>query len=156
MGGDFVHRWTQVRESVLAMKELWTKAEAEFHGAYYNFPPVKSYPKPVQKPHPPVILGGFAKNVLARVVAWGDGWLPNRVTPEKLRECRATLDRLANDAGRDPSKITISVYGQPADRDLIKRFHDAGANRVVVRPPTVKTESEMGTELTTIAAAVLR
>jgi probable F420-dependent oxidoreductase len=156
MGGDFDHRWSQVRESVLAMKQLWTKLEAEFHGKYYDFPPVKSYPKPVQKPHPPVILGGHAKNVLERVVAWGDGWLPNRTTPEKLAESRATLDRLAKGAGRDPAAITISVHGQPADRDLIRRFHDAGATRVIVRPPTVKTESEMGTELTRIAEAVLR
>jgi probable F420-dependent oxidoreductase len=156
MGGDFDHRWSQVRESVLAMKQLWTKLEAEFHGKYYDFPPVKSYPKPVQKPHPPVILGGHAKNVLERVVAWGDGWLPNRTTPEKLAESRATLDRLAKGAGRDPAAITISVHGQPADRDLIHRFHDAGATRVIVRPPTVKTESEMGTELTRIAEAVLR
>jgi probable F420-dependent oxidoreductase len=156
MGGDFDHRWTQVRESVLAMKELWTKAEASFQGRYYKFPPVRSYPKPVQKPHPPVILGGAAKNVLERVAAWGDGWLPNRVTPEKLRESRATLDRLAKEAGRDPSSITISVYGQPADRDLIKRFHDAGATRVVVRPETMKTDAEMGAELTRIAEAVIR
>jgi probable F420-dependent oxidoreductase len=156
MGGDFDHRWTQTRESVLAMKELWTKREAEFHGRYYNFPAVKSFPKPVQKPHPPVILGGFARNVLERVVAWGDGWLPNRVTPEQLRESRATLDRMARDAGRDPASITISVYGQLADRDLIKRFHDAGATRVVVRPNAVKTESEMGAEIGRIADAVLR
>lgn len=156
MGGDFDHRWTQTRESILAMKELWTKPEAEFHGRYYNFPPVKSNPKPLQKPHPPVLLGGGAANVLQRVVAWGDGWLPNRVTPDQLRESRATLDRLAKDAGRDPAAITISVYGQPADRDLIRRLHDAGATRVVVRPATVKTEQEMGAELTRIADAVLR
>jgi probable F420-dependent oxidoreductase len=156
MGGDFDHRWTQTRESILAMKELWTKTEAEFHGKYYDFPPVRSYPKPMQKPHPPVLLGGGAKKVLERVVAWGDGWLPNRVTPDQLRESRATLDRLAKEAGRDPSAITITVHGQPADRDLIRRLHDAGANRVLVRPPTVKTEAEMGTELTKIADAVLR
>jgi len=156
MGGDFDHRWTQTRESILAMKELWTKPAAEFHGKYYDFPLVKSFPKPMQKPHPPVLLGGGAKNILERIIAWGDGWLPNRVTPEKLREGRATLDRLAKDAGRDPSKITISVYGQPADRDLLRRFHDAGANRVIVRPPVVKTESEMGTELSRIADAVLK
>ncbi len=156
MGGDFDHRWSQARESILAMKELWTKREAEFHGKYYDFPLVKSFPKPAQKPHPPVILGGHAKSVLERVVAWGDGWLPNRTTPEQLRESRATLDRLAKDAGRNPSAITISVHGQPADRDLIKRFHDAGANRVIVRPTAVKTESEMGAELTRIAEAVLR
>jgi probable F420-dependent oxidoreductase len=156
MGGDFDHRWTQVRESVLAMKELWSKPEAEFHGHYYDFPPVKSFPKPAQKPHPPVILGGLAPNVLQRIVAWGDGWLPNRITPENLRQSRATLDRLAKDAGRDPSAITISVYGQPADRDLIKRFHDAGADRVIVRPPAVGTEAEMAAQLTRIAEAVLR
>jgi probable F420-dependent oxidoreductase len=156
MGGDFDHRWTQVRESVLAMKELWTKPAAEFHGTYYDFPPVKSFPKPAQKPHPPVILGGHAKSVLERVVAWGDGWLPNRTTPAELRESRLTLDRLAKDAGRDPAAITISVHGQPADRDLIARFHDAGATRVIVRPTTVTTEAEMGAELARIAEAVLR
>ena len=154
MGGDFDHRWTQTRESVLAMKELWTKPEAEFHGRYYNFPPVRSYPKPKQKPHPPVILGGGAKRVLERVVAWGDGWLPNRITPDQLRESRATLDRLAKDAGRDPNAITISVHGQPADRDLIRRLLDAGATRVLVRPATVKTDAEMGAELERIAKTV--
>jgi probable F420-dependent oxidoreductase len=156
MGGDFDHRWTQTRESVLAMKALWTQAEAEFHGRYYRFPPVRSYPKPAQKPHPPVILGGGARNVLQRIVAWGDGWLPNRITPDELRERRATLDRLAKDAGRDPSSLTISVHGQPADRDLIRRFLDAGAARVIVRPPAVKTEPEMGAELARIAETVLR
>jgi len=156
MGGDFDHRWTQTRESILAMKELWTKAEAEFHGKYYDFPLVRSYPKPAQKPHPPVLLGGGARNVLQRIVAWADGWLPNRVTPDQLRESRATLDRLARDASRDPSAISITVHGQPADRDLIRRLLDAGANRVLVRPPAVKTEAEMGTELTRIAEAVLR
>ncbi len=156
MGGDFDHRWSQTRESVLAMKALWTTPEAEFHGRYYDFPPVRSYPKPTQAPHPPVLLGGAAKNVLERVVAWGDGWLPNRVTPEQLRERRLTLDRLAKDAGRDPAALTISVYGQPADRDLVRRLLDAGATRVIVRPATSRTEAEMTAELTRIADIVLR
>jgi alkanesulfonate monooxygenase SsuD/methylene tetrahydromethanopterin reductase-like flavin-dependent oxidoreductase (luciferase family) len=94
--------------------------------------------------------------VLERVVAWGDGWLPNRVTPDQLREKRATLDRLAKEAGRDPAGLTISVHGQPADRDLIARLHDAGATRVIVRPATTKAEPEMVRELTRIAEAVLR
>jgi len=156
MGGDFAHRWTQTRESILAMKELWTKPEAEFHGKYYDFPPVKSNPKPKQKPHPPVLLGGGATNVLQRVVAWGDGWLPNRITPEQVRESRVTLDRLAKDAGRDPSKLTISVFGQPPDGDLVKRYLDAGAARVIVRPESVKTDAEMAAQLTRIAESVLR
>ena len=130
--------------------------EAEFHGKYYDFPPVRSNPKPLQKPHPPVLLGGDARNVLERIVAWGDGWLPNRVTPDQLRDRRATLDRLAREAGRDPATITISVHGQPADRDLIKRLHDAGATRVIVRPTTTKSAPDMVRELTRIADAVLR
>jgi probable F420-dependent oxidoreductase len=157
MGGDFDHRWSQTRESVLAMKELWTKPEAEFHGTYYNFPAVKSYPKPAQKPHPPVLLGGGAKNVLQRVVAWGDGWLPTgAITPERVRGSRATLNALAKDAGRDPTAISISVHGQSADRELIERLLDAGANRVVIRPATMQTDAAMGKELTRIAEAVLR
>ena len=157
MGGDFDHRWTQTREAVLVMKELWGKEEAEFHGRYYDFPPVKSYPKPAQKPHPPVILGGMAKNVLKRTVAWGDGWLPNRVTPAQIEESRAMLDRLAAEAGRAPESITISVYGQPADRDLIKAFHDAGANRVVVqRPEATNDEDAMSAALERIAETVIR
>jgi probable F420-dependent oxidoreductase len=156
MGGDFDRRWTQTRESILAMKELWTKPEAEFHGTYYDFPRVRSYPKPAQKPHPPVILGGGAKNVLQRVVAWGDGWLPNRITPDELYQSRATLDRLAKEAGRDPGAITISVHGQPADRELVRRLLHAGATRVIVRPAAVRTEPEMAAELARIAGAVLR
>jgi len=156
MGGDFDHRWTQAREAILVMKELWTKEEAEFQGQYYNFPPVRSYPKPAQKPHPPVILGGFAKNVLQRVVSWGDGWLPNRITPAEVETSRGTLDALARQAGRDPAGLTISVYGQAPERELCQRFHDSGATRVIIRPPTASTEQEMAEELERIAEAVIR
>ena len=156
LGGDFDHRWTQVREAVEAMKVLWTEEEGEFHGRYYDFPKVRCYPKPAQKPHPPVILGGMARNVLRRIVAWGDGWLPNRITPERLREARAQLDALAGEAGRDPSLLTITVSGQPADRELIETLIDAGANGVVVRPEYMETEEEMGNELERIAEIVFR
>ena len=156
MGGDFDHRWTQAREAILAMKELWTKPEAEFHGKYYDFPPVKSYPKPAQKPHPPVILGGHARSVLQRVVEWGDGWLPNRATSAEVETSRGTLDAMARQAGRDPASISISAFGQPADRELVRSFHDAGANRVIIRPPSAQTEQAMRVELERIAEAVLR
>ena len=156
MGGDFDHRWTQVREAVLVMKELWTKEEAEYHGTYYDFPPVKSYPKPAQRPHPPVLLGGMAKNVLRRVVTWGDGWMPNRTTPSRIEESRAMLDTLAAEAGRDPGAITISVFGQSADLDMIRSFHGAGADRVMVRVESANTEQEMSDELERIAEATLR
>jgi probable F420-dependent oxidoreductase len=112
MGGDFEHRWSQTREAILIMKELWTKAEAEFHGKFYDFPLVRSSPKPFQKPHPPIFLGGSAGNVFKRIVAWGDGWMPIRATPQDIKSSRATLDELADAAGRDPRSIEIMVYGE--------------------------------------------
>ncbi|KAA1278373.1 MAG: LLM class F420-dependent oxidoreductase [SAR202 cluster bacterium] len=156
MGGDFDHRWTQVRESVDVMKELWTKDEAEFHGKYYDFPPVKCNPKPLQSPHPPIILGGASRNVLRRIATWADGWLPLRISPEELETSRKILDALAGEMGRDPSEITITAYGQDPDRTLIRSLFDAGADRVVVRPEHVDTESEMGQQLENIANEVMR
>ena len=155
-GGDFEHRWTQTREALEVMKELWTKDEAEYHGKYYNFPAVKSYPKPAQQPHPPIIIGGMARNVLRRIVSHADGWLPNRVTPAEVEDSRRRLDAMAAEVGRDPKSITISVYGQPADRDVVQSYLNAGADRVVVRPDHVANEYEMGKQLERMADAVLR
>ena len=156
MGGDFEHRWTQTREAIEVMKELWTKEAAEYHGRYFDFPPVKSYPKPVQQPHPPIVLGGMARNVLRRVVAHADGWLPNRVTAADVEDSRARLDAMAAEAGRDPKSITISVFGQAPERDLVQSLLNAGADRVIVRPEHVDTEAEMGEQLERMAEAVLR
>ena len=155
MGGDFEHRWTQTRESIEALRELWTKDQAEYHGRYYDFPPVYCYPKPVQDPIP-VILGGHAKNVLSRIIRYGDGWLPNRADPSAVEEGRKILDTLAAERGRDPSSISISVYGQKPARDLIQSFMNAGADRVVVGPEHVATDAEMVEQLERIAEAVIR
>ena len=155
MGGDFDHRWSQTKESLLALKELWTKDEAEFHGKYYDFPPVKMFPKPAQVPHPPILIGGMAKNVLRRIADVGDGWLPNRVSPQDIETSRKQLDSLATEHGRNPSAITISVYGQLPDRQSAADFVNAGADRVIVRPDLKETESEVASELERIADKVL-
>ena len=155
-GGDFEHRWTQTREALEVMKELWTKDEAEYHGKYFNFPPVKSYPKPAQQPHPPIIIGGMARNVLRRVVSHADGWMPNRVTPAEVEDSRRRLDAMAAEVGRDPKAITISIFGQPPDGDVVQSYLNAGADRVVVRPDHVANEYEMGKQLERMAEAVLR
>lgn len=154
MGGDFARRWTQTRESVLAMKALWTQVESEHHGEYYDFPPVYSFPRSVQRPHPPVYLGGMARRVFRRVAEWGDGWMPNRVTPDDIRAGRARLDALAAESGRDPESINISVFGQPADRALIDALFAAGADRVMIRVETAD-ESATYAQLDGIAKAVL-
>jgi probable F420-dependent oxidoreductase len=151
MGGDFAHRWSQTREAVLVMKELWTKEEAEYHGTFYNFPPLRSWPKPVQTPHPPIYLGGSAANVFKRVVAWGDGWMPTRATPEDIKRGRAMLDKLCEAAGRDPRTIDITVYGEAGDPDMLKKFEAAGATRVIVRLATTEGDSALS-ELERMAA----
>jgi probable F420-dependent oxidoreductase len=158
MGGDFDHRWTQAREAVLALKALWTQEEAEFHGRYYNFPPVYCYPKPVQKPHPPVLLGGNAPNVLQRVARYADGWLPNRITPPQVEDSRKRLDTLATERGRDPASVVISVFGQPPDtnRGQVEAFLQAGAVRVAVWAAHCETEHAMGEQLERMAEALLR
>jgi len=154
MGGDLAHRWSQTRESILAMKELWTTVGSEYHGKYYDFPPVYSFPRSVQKPHPPVFLGGMAKNVFKRIIDYGDGWMPNRVVPEDVQKGRATLDELAEAAGRDPKSIIVSVFGQQPDADLLKGFEEAGADRVMIRVETANEEDTLK-NLHSIAETVL-
>lgn len=139
----------------VAVKELWTKDEAEYHGTYYDFPPVRSFPKPLQRPHPPILLGGDAPRVLQRVVAWGDGWMPIRVTPEQVREGRAKLNDLAVAAGRDPQALDITLFGQPCDPDLIQRFAEASADRVIIVSP-VAVGQELLAGLERIAQQLLR
>lgn len=154
MGGDFAHRWTQTREAVMAMKELWTTVESEYHGHYYDFPPVYSFPMPTQRPHPPIYLGGHAKNVFRRIVSWGDAWMPNRTTPQEIEDGKKTLDRLAAEAGRNSSEIGITVYGVEADRELLKDFESAGADRAVVSINSVE-EGEAISQLEEIASKLL-
>jgi probable F420-dependent oxidoreductase len=158
MGGDFDHRWSQTREALEVLKELWTKDEAEFHGRYYDFPPVYSYPKPVQKPYPPVLLGGNAPNVLQRVARHADGWLPVDATPSDVERSRKILDTLAVERGRDPASLSISVFAQPVGttRDQVDSFLNAGAERVAVWPEHCESEKEMGEELERMAEALVR
>lgn len=154
MGADFDHRWTQAREYVLAMKEIWTKEEAEFHGKYIDFPPIICNPKPAQDPHPPVLLGGNAKNVLKRVVKWGDGWLPIRLSPEDIVKAQQELLKLCDTEDRDPSTIQITMHSLPPDKELISRFEEIGVDRVLVGVASA-TQEEIFEELEVIAESVL-
>ncbi len=133
MGGNFAHRWTQTREAVEAMQALWTHEAAEYHGTYYDFPLVRSFPRPMQQPHPPIFLGGTAPQVFRRIVAYGNGWMPTRSTPELIQHGRAVLSELATEAGRDPQSITVLAYLAPTDRTVLAELVDAGANGAVVR-----------------------
>ncbi len=158
MGGDFPRRWTQTRDSILSMKQLWTQEEAEYHGTHYDFPPVRSFPKPVQKPHPPIFLGGKHRNVFKWVVEYGNGWMPTtRVPSDEVKRGRATLDDLAEKAGRDPASIEVMSMG-PSDQfeghETIEAWRDAGANRVIISLRNTQGDGALA-ELEDIARRVL-
>jgi alkanesulfonate monooxygenase SsuD/methylene tetrahydromethanopterin reductase-like flavin-dependent oxidoreductase (luciferase family) len=110
------------------MKAIWTQDEAEYHGRIIDFDPIWSWPKPVQKPHPPVLVGGLGDRVLDRVVAYGDEWIPNRVrSPEQLGERIAELQRRAEAAGRE--RIPVTVFGAKSEVRLLERLKAAGVTR---------------------------
>ena len=135
MGGDFDHRWGQTKDAVLAMKELWTQEEAEYHGKYYDFPAVRSFPKPARKPHPPIYMGGSSKYVFKRVVEWGDGWMPVLASVEYIKEGRQRLNELAEQAGRDPKEIAVLAFGFPGKfrtGDEIKELESAGVDHATI------------------------
>jgi probable F420-dependent oxidoreductase len=124
-GTDPHRRFSLMRERVESMKAIWTQDEASYHGEHVDFDPIWCWPKPVQKPHPPVLVGGNGPKVLERVVSFGDEWMPNRATG--LTERIAELGRLAAAAGRDPIPVTLS--GARPDPELIERGERIGIHR---------------------------
>jgi probable F420-dependent oxidoreductase len=139
-GTDPATRFRLMRERVLAMKQIWMRDEAEYDGRFVEFGPIWSWPKPVQQPHPPVIVAGNGPGVLRRVVAYGDGWWPYAGTIDTLPERIAELQRLAADAGRGSIPVTIRVL-EP-ERELLERLRAAGVTRcVLVLPSTGPDEA---------------
>jgi probable F420-dependent oxidoreductase len=134
-GTDFRTRWKKLREQVAALKKIWTEDEAEFHGEFVNFDPIWSWPKPAQKPHPPILLGGHSKQVLQRVVDYCDGWMPLGVRGTAVIQQIEQLRQLAEEKGRDPKTISISVYSVPADPAVIDAFRAAHVERVIFGLP---------------------
>jgi alkanesulfonate monooxygenase SsuD/methylene tetrahydromethanopterin reductase-like flavin-dependent oxidoreductase (luciferase family) len=134
-GTSFKKRWRLLRERVLAMKEIWTRDEAEYHGEFVNFDKIWSYPKPVQKPHPPILMGGDGPTTFDRVIEYCDGWMPIGVRMTGLMEKIAELRRRAEQAGRDPGKISISISGAKPDRSVIDEYEAAGIERMIFMVP---------------------
>ncbi|HKB34527.1 MAG TPA: LLM class F420-dependent oxidoreductase [Candidatus Dormibacteraeota bacterium] len=124
-GTQFSTRWKLLRERVEAIKAIWTQEEPEYHGDMVDFGPTWSWPKPVQKPHPPVLLGGSGPKILERVVRYADGWMPNRgQAVERIPE----LQEMARAAGRGP--IPVSYYPK-AEASEIERLAKAGVERCI-------------------------
>ena len=140
-GTKFSRRFAVLRERVLAMRALWTQAEAEFHGRYVNFDKAWLYPKPLQKPHPPVLMGGDSATTFDRVIEFCDGWIPisrGGQPPPAIREKVLELRRRAEAAGRDPDAISVSVYTCPPSREVVDDLARAGVERVIFLLPSAE------------------
>jgi probable F420-dependent oxidoreductase len=141
-GTEFKSRFRLMRERVLAMKEIWTKEEAEFHGEFVNFEPIWCFPKPVQKPHPPVLLGGENGYALQRVVDYGDGRITRgRTGPDSILAAFQDLQARAARAGRDMKTISSTVFDAKPDPAAMERFAAAGIDRVLFALPSADRET---------------
>jgi probable F420-dependent oxidoreductase len=132
-GVAFATRWKVLRERVMAMKRIWSEEEPEYHGEFVNFDPIWCGPKPVQRPHPPVLLGGHKPVTLQRLIDDGyDGWIPTGAQRiSSFLVALADLRRRAEAAGRDPCSIGVTVYFPRADRAILDQYEEAGVERVV-------------------------
>jgi probable F420-dependent oxidoreductase len=135
-GTVYATRFKRVRESIEAMKEIWTKEKAEYHGEFVNFDPMIARPKPVQKPHPPIHVGGAFPHGARRAIRYGDGWIPGG----DIREVLPRFRDMARETGRDPASIEITSFALGEDLDRVKRLNEMGVARVVPMFPPEKAD----------------
>src|SRR5215204_2543386 len=134
-GADFRTRFKKMREQVEAMKAIWTETRPEYHGELVDFGPMITWPKPVQKPHPPVIVGGAFPHAARRAVRYGNGWIPHSRRPqyEDVTDYLPQFRAMLAEAGRGPAEVPVTVWGVPPDLDRLKRHEEQGVGRGVVQ-----------------------
>ena len=133
-GTNFEGRHKLVRERIEAMKVIWTKSKAEYHGEMVNFDPMMAWPKPAQKPHPPILVGGAFPYGARRAVRYGDGWMPlrRRKGYSEVRDLIPKFQAMAKEANRDLASLPVSIWESKEDEGELRRDQDAGVVRVIV------------------------
>ena len=141
-GTEFSSRFEMMRERVEAMKAIWTKSKPEYDGKHVKFPQMMTWPKPIQKPHPPVIVGGVFPYGARRAIAYGDGWVPHARRPayDDVLTLLPEFRTMATAAGRDPASIPVTVFGVAEDVDAVRRCQDAGVTRAIFNLPAAKAD----------------
>jgi probable F420-dependent oxidoreductase len=136
-GTVYETRTLKMREQIEAMKEIWTKDIAEYHGEIVEFPPLQTWPKPVQKPHPPIIVGGAFRVAARRAIRYGDGILPAAPSAGSgsSEEFMPRWRQMAEEASRDPASLSVTLGGAPEDLAVLRRNRDLGLTRMTVRLP---------------------
>jgi probable F420-dependent oxidoreductase len=145
-------RWKLLNERVEAMKAIWTREQAEYHGEFVDFDPIWSWPKPVQQPHPPVLLGSSTARGRQRVVDHYDGWIPIGMSLQQLADGIADLRQRAQQAGRNPDAIEISFFWPRPEADYLKRLRDLGVRRALLAVPASDDFDRLLTRLDRYAA----
>jgi len=142
-GTVFASRHKLARERIEAMKAIWTQDAAEYHGEFVNFDPVATWPKPVQKPHPPILVGGAFPYSARRAIRYADGWMPQVTTSDKtpLSELIPRFRQMASEAGRDPDALRIIIGAQPPDLALIESYAKLGVDMVYPSLPSEKADT---------------
>ena len=140
-GTPFEGRFKLLRERIEAMKAIWSENEASYHGEGVDFDPIYMWPKPVQKPHPPIHVGGVFPGGARRAIRYGDGWIPIGGREDELEKSIPEFRQMAEEAGRDPQSLEVSIYGVAAAEKLVTRYREAGADRIVFGlPPFARDE----------------
>jgi probable F420-dependent oxidoreductase len=143
-GAVYATRFKKMREQIEAMKAIWTEAKPEYHGEIVDFPPMMAWPKPVQKPHPPVILGGAFPHAARRAVRYGNGWVPiagrGGTLYSTVEDCLPPFKQMLAEAGRSLADVPITMFGASQDADQLKRWRDLGVARVVAGLPPEKSD----------------
>ncbi len=133
-GTVFATRHQLARERVEAMQAIWTQAEPAYRGELVNFGPMLAWPKPVQRPHPPIIVGGAFPYGARRAIRYGNGWIPHKSRPQygDVGDFLPQFRQLAAEAGRGPEDLPVTIWGPGPDADQLRRYRDIGVARVVV------------------------
>ncbi len=143
-GTDGARRFKILRERIEAMKVIWTEDKAEYHGEFVDFDPIYAWPKPVQKPHPPIHVGGVFPGAARRALRWGNGWFPIPGRGESdYGALREKIETLAEAEGRDPAEIEITVFGAGADEAALATYREAGVDRVTLFVPPVDRDASL-------------
>ncbi len=150
VGMSFKDRAARAREAVAVMKTLWSDDEPQFEGRFHRFAKIGFNPKPVQKPHPPLIFGGESEAALKRAVELGDGWYGTQFSPQRLQPITQRLQQLCVERGKDFAKFEITTgieAGVPLTLETVQRFADLGVQRLMVLAPGFVPRSKFDTDL---------
>jgi alkanesulfonate monooxygenase SsuD/methylene tetrahydromethanopterin reductase-like flavin-dependent oxidoreductase (luciferase family) len=141
-GTAFATRHKLARERIEAMQAIWTQTKPEYHGEFVDFAPMMTWPKPIQQPHPPVIVGGAFPWGARRAIRYGNGWMPHRVRRhyDDVAALIPQFHQMVTSVGRRPADVPVTIWGVKEDRDALLADRDLGVERVVVSLAAAKAE----------------